>query len=337
MPEQKNTYRNKPQINLSYPSTGRMWLVSVCAFLSVLQSALSDDGNSLIIAGAAVFTAVIIELLLTVRLYGVSKIKDGSAVATALILSLLLPNQIHPVYAAFGAAFAVVIVKYSFGGLGSNWLNPALGGWLFIRFSWPSVFVKAVENSASEMIVSGFSSIDSSVTTFFNDTVLSVSGVQLPSGYINLLFFNNLGLIVDRGLFTLLLGTIIITALGINRGWVPLVFLSVYGFLIRFAGDAPGIFWNGDLLYGLFSGGTVAAAFILVAEPASGAKLWQGVLFSVVLGAVLSWFFRYRCMEYTGCIIALAIVNCFTPLIRLLEDKILFSHKKSGVLPENLL
>jgi electron transport complex protein RnfD len=337
MPEHKITYRNKPQINLSYPSTGRMWLVSVCAFLCALQSALTDDGNSLIIAGTTVFSAVLIELLLTVRQFGISKIKDGSAVATALILSLLLPNQIHPVYAAFGAAFAIVIVKYSFGGLGSNWLNPALGGWLFIRFSWPSVFVKAIENNVSEMIVSGLSSIDNSVTTFFNDTVLSATGVQLPSGYINLLFFNNSGLIVDRGLFTLLLGTIIITALGINRGWVPLVFLSVYGFFIRLAGDAPGIFWNGDLLYGLFSGGTVAAAFILAAEPASGAKLWQGVLFSVVLGAVLSWFFRYRCMEYSGCIIALALVNCFTPLIRLLEDKIFFSHKKSGVLPENLL
>jgi electron transport complex protein RnfD len=336
MPEQI-IFKQKPQINISYPSTGRMWLVSVCAFLCVLQSALTDNGQSLIIAVTTVLSAIIIELLLTGRQFGVSKIKDGSAAATAMILSLLLPNQIHPVYAAFGAAFAIVIVKYSFGGLGSNWLNPALGGWLFIRFSWPSVFVNAIENNAAEMTVSGLSSIDNSVTAFFNDTVFSFTGVQLPSGYVNLLFLNSPGMIIDRGLFTLLLGTVIITALGINRGWVPLVFLSVYGFLIRLAGDTPGIFWNGDLLYGLFSGGTIAAAFILAAEPASGAKLWQGILFSVVLGAVLSWFFRYRCMEYTGCLIALALVNCLTPLIRLLEDKIFFSRKNRGMIPENLL
>jgi len=337
MPEQELIVKQKPQINISYPSTGRMWLVSACAFLCVLQSALSDNGHSLIIAVTAVFFAVITELLLTWKQFGAFKIKDGSAAATALILSMLLPNQIHPVYAAFGAAFAIVIVKYSFGGVGSNWLNPALGGWLFIRFSWPSVFTKTIENHASEMTVSGFSALDSSVTAFFNDTVFSVTGVQLPSGYVNLLFSDSPGMIIDRGLFTLLLGTVVITALGINRGWIPPVFLSVYGFLIRFAGDAPGIFWNGDLLYGLFSGGTIAAAFILAAEPASGAKLWQGILFSVVLGAVLSWFFRYRCMEYTGCLIALALVNCLTPLIRLLEDKIFFSHKTDGVIPENLL
>ena len=337
MPEQKLSFKQNPQINISYPSSGRMWLVSACALLCVLQSALTDNGQSLIVAVTAVLSAMIIELLLTGRQFGVLKIKDGSSAATALILSMLLPNQVHPVYAAFGAAFAIVIVKYSFGGLGSNWLNPALGGWLFIRFSWPSVFVKTIENHASEMTVSGLSALDGSVTSFFNDTVLSVTGVQLPSGYINLLFLSSPGMIIDRGLFALLFGTIIITALGINRGWVPPVFLLVYGFLIRFAGDAPGIFWNGDLLYGIFSGGTIAAAFILATEPASGAKLWQGILFSVVLGAVLSWFFRYRCMEYTGCLIALALVNCLTPLIRLLEDKIFFSRKAGGVISENLL
>jgi electron transport complex protein RnfD len=337
MAEQIIIFKQKPQINISYPSIGRMWLVSVCALLCILQSALNDNGQSLIIAATAVFTAVIIELLLTAKQFGVSRIKDGSAVASALILSLLLPNNIHPVYAAFGAAFAIVIVKYSFGGLGSNWLNPALGGWLFIRFSWPSVFANAIENNATEMTVSGLSAVDNTVTAFFNDTVFSITGVQLPSGYVSLLFMDNPGMIVDRGLFTLLLGTIFITALGINRGWIPLVYLSVYGFLIRFAGDAPGIFWNGDLLYGIFSGGTIAAAFILAAEPGSGAKLWQGVFFSVVLGAVLSWFFRYRCMEYSGCLIALALVNCLMPLIRLVEDKIFFSRKNNGMILENLL
>jgi electron transport complex protein RnfD len=337
MPEQKIIFKHKPQINISYPSTGRMWLVSGCAFFCVLQSALTDNGQSLIIAVTAVFSAILIELLLTWRHFGVSKIRDGSAAATALIFSLLLPNQIHPVYAMFGAAFAIVVVKYSFGGLGSNWLNPALGGWLFIRFSWPSVFAEALENHASEITTSGLSALDASVTAFFNNTVFSITGIQLPSGYVNLLFFNSPGMIIDRGLFTLLLGTIIITALGINRGWVPLVFLSVYGFLVRLAGDTAGIFWNGDLLYGIFSGGVVAAAFILAAEPASGAKLWQGVLFNVTFGAVLSWFFRYRCMDYTGCLIALALVNCFTPLIRLIEDKIFFLRKSRGMIPENSL
>ena len=326
MPEQKLILRQKPQINISCPSISRMWLVCGVCLLCVIQSSFTDGGKSLAIAITAFFTALLVEFLLTRRKSGTAKIKDGSAAATAMILSILLPNQINPVYAAFGAAFAIVVVKYTFGGLGANWLNPALGGWLFIRFSWPSAFTQALSNSSSsvnEMILAhDVSAFDNSISSFFNNTIFSAAGVQLPSGYIDLLFSSSPGIITDRGLFALLAGTLVITALGINRGWIPVVFLFIYGFLIRAAGNLSLGAWNGDVLYGLFSGGTIAAAFILAAEPSSGAKFKPGVLFAVILSAVFSWFFRYSCMEYTGCLIALALVNCLTPLIRFVEDKL---------------
>ena len=338
MPEQKMIFSHKPQISISVSSTARMWLVSLCAFLCVLQSALSDEGRSLIVAFTSFFSAVLIELLLTCKKYKFKKIFDGSAAATAMILSLLLPNQIHPVYVFFGAAFAVAVVKYSFGGLGSNWLNPALGGWLFIRFSWPSVFKHENMPSVSEISLSGdFNSAASSITDFLNSNILQAAGVQLPSGYVDLFLASSPGIITDRGLFALLIGTIIITAIGINRGWIPLVFLSVYGLLIQMAGDVNGVLWNGDMLYGIFSGGTIAAAFILSAEPASSAKLKGSILLTVVLGAILSWFFRYKCMEYSGCFFALALVNCITPMIRVIEDKFFLSGKTSDKIPESLI
>ncbi|MDR1838529.1 MAG: RnfABCDGE type electron transport complex subunit D [Treponema sp.] len=341
MSEQKMILTHKPQLNISYPSSGRMWLISGCASLCVVQSSISDGGRTLIPVFTALFFALFIEYLLTWRNYGTAKIKDGSAAATALVLSILLPNQIPPVYAAFGAAFAIVVVKHSFGGLGSNWLNPALGGWLFIRFSWPAAFANALEKTASSItemnVTSGLSAFDNHITDFLNNSIFSVAGVHLPSGYIDLLFYNGNSIIADRGLFFLLIGTIVITAAGINRGWIPLAFLAAYGFLVRFAADAAGQFWNGDLLYGIFSGGTIAAAFILAAEPASSAKLKSGILFTVILGAFLSWFFRYRCLEYSGCFIAVAIVNCFTPLVKYAEENFLLYRKNREKFQENAL
>jgi len=339
--EQKMFFFHKPQITISCPSTGRMWIVCSCALLCILQSSLGDGGKSLVIAFTALITAVFVEFLLTWRSSGAGKILDGSAAATALILTMMLPNQIHPVYAAFGSAFAITVIKYSFGGLGSNWLNPALGGWLFIRFSWPVAFSNALRNaevSVSEMMLtSDISVIDKSITEILNSSVFSIAQVQMPSGYIDLVLNNNPGIITDRGIFMLLIGTVIITAVKINRGWVPLLFLAVYGFLIRFAGDSSVVFWNGDILYGFFSGGTIAAAFILAAEPSSSAKLKPGIVVSIVLAAVLSWFFRYKCLEYTGVFIALALVNCFTPIIRLVEEKIFLNRGKRSKFQENLL
>jgi electron transport complex protein RnfD len=339
VPENKNIFLYKPQINISYSSAGRMWLVFLCAFACVIQSAISDGGVSLIPAFTAIAAALLTEFLLTWKQHGSSKILDGSAAATAMILVLMLPNVINPVYAALGVIFAIAVVKFCFGGLGSNWLNPALGGWLFIKFSWPNAFANALGETSSFITEIGgttdISALDNSVTEILNSSVFSIVGVQLPSGYIDLLFYNSPAIIADRGLFILIIGTIFITATGINRGWIPLVFLTVFGFLVKFAGDISGLAWNGDLLYGLFSGGTILAAFILAAEPASSAKLRTGVFVTVVLGAVLSWFFRYKGGEYFGCFIALALVNCFTPLVKLAEERLLISNKDRGKFQEN--
>ncbi|MCL2214634.1 MAG: RnfABCDGE type electron transport complex subunit D [Treponema sp.] len=328
MPDKIAMFLGKPQINISCPSSSRMWLIFGCAFACVLQSSFGDGGKSLVIAFTALLTAVLTELLLTYRKSRITTIKDGSAAASAMILVLLLPNQIHPVYVFFGTAFSVAVIKYSFGGLGSNWFNPAIGGWLFIRYSWPSAFILGERHSSVTEITfsQDISALDYSISDFLNNSIFSTPGVQIPPGYIDLLFFNGPGIITDRGILALLIGTIVITAIGINRGWIPLVFLTVYILLIRFAGDINGLLWNGDMLYGFFSGGTITAAFILAAEPASGAKLRGGVLFTVILSSVLSWFFRYKCMEYTGCFIALALTNCFTPLVRVIEDKYFLSR-----------
>jgi electron transport complex protein RnfD len=151
-----------------------MWLVSLCALLAIVQSSLKDSCASLIMAITAVIAAVLTESLIYFRTENSGMIKDGSAVTSALILVLLLPNQLHPIYAAMGAVFAMAVVKHSFGGLGANWMNPAIGGWLFVRFSWSSVFNKALELSPCAVLAegmrNGLSAPDGSVLEILNLT-----------------------------------------------------------------------------------------------------------------------------------------------------------------------
>jgi electron transport complex protein RnfD len=335
-----------------------MWLISVCSFLVVIQSALSDSGASLVIALCALCSAVLTELLISYRKGGFAKIKDGSAAASALIFALLLPNRIHPVYAVLGAAFAIVVVKHSFGGLGSNWLNPAIGGWLFLRFSWPEVFSKALAGSplslVSESMRNGFAdprnsplglirlsgagnfsgnagSLDMTISSFLNNTFFSFFGAELPPGYIDLLVSGGApGIIADRGILALLLGTIVITALQVSRSWIPAAYLGLFGILVRIFGDLPfeGLLFNGDVLFAFFSGATLIAAFVLMAEPVTGAKSKAGILFTVLLGAFLSWVFRYKGLEFYGAFFAAALVNALTPAIRSFEGKWFYSRKE---------
>jgi electron transport complex protein RnfD len=341
----------KPQVNISRPTAGRMWLICLCAAPAIVQSGLSDGGRSLIIAAAALAAAVLVELLLTWKTGGFEKIKDGSAAASALVFSLLLPNQIHPVYAGLGAAFAMSVVKYSFGGLGSNWMNPSLGGWLFVRFSWPGFFDRALEGSplavfheglragvsgaqGSILKISGVdqfagaaSALDGVVRDFFNGRIFSLAGAELPPGYIDLLVSRSPGIIADRGLLALLAGTIVIAAARVGRAWIPGAFLGVFGLLVRAFGALPygGPPGQGDILFAFFSGGTFAAAFLLAADPVTGAKSNAGALAAAVLAALLAWFFRCQGLEPYGAFFAVALVNAFSPLIRSLERRLLYA------------
>jgi electron transport complex protein RnfD len=318
----------KPQVNISRSTQARMWLVCFCAVLAVVQSSLSDSGVSLIIALTVLASGFLAELLITYQTSSFEKLKDGSTAASALILALMLPNKIHPVYALFGIIFSIAVVKYSFGGLGSNWLNPSLGGWLFIRFSWPGVFKAALEGD--EFIANP---IGEAFGSFLNRTIFSLLGVELPSGYAELLFHRGPGIIADRGLLALLLGTVIIFAFRLSRSWIPAAYLGVFSLLVLAFGEFGGEYWKGDLLMALFSGGTILAAFILVSDPATGAKSWVGILACALLSGFLAWLFRYGGSEMYGAFFAIGLVNAITPMVRFIERRFLYSNvlSKRGI------
>jgi electron transport complex protein RnfD len=325
-----------------------MWLIFGCALAAIVYSAAGDGFASLSIAAAALTAALFSEALalhfgrlwssstvstapggpLGTRIPGGGpltgkntggRIADGSAAASAAIFILLLPNSLNPVYAILGALFAMLLVKFSFGGLGANWVNPALGAWLFLRISWPALF----NQMPQEFQGGGGSGMDAAVRGFFNRTLFSFTGAELPAGYVDLfLGLRGEGVIADRGLPVLILGTILLISIKVSRAWIPAVYLGVYAFMVRVFGVFDGALGEGDVLYCLFSGGTLAAAFFLAAEPATGAKSTAGMLAASVLSAVLAFLFRYRGADPYGAFPAAALVNAAVPLIRRLESRI---------------
>jgi electron transport complex protein RnfD len=345
------TLFQKPQVNLARSTTDRMWLLCAVAFLAVFQSSLDDSFRSLFLAAAVLAGALVVELLFNLKDRYWS-IGDGSAAASAMVLALLLPNQLNPLFGFLGAAFATAVIKHSYGGLGSNWVNPAAGGWLFIRTAWPSAFNGSLENSQlvrlavsvkqgledplgsplSMLKINGWQSspLDSLLSGFFNNTVFSVTGTRLPEGYLSFFSAPGPGIIADRGLFFLVLGTMIFAASRSFRFWVPAAFLVVYSLLLRIFGALPfgGGLWNGDVLFGLLSGGTVAAAFILLTDPATGPKSSPGYLVYVSLTALFAFLFRFSGNEPYGVVQAVLLGNVLVPLIRRLENKLYYEKRR---------
>jgi electron transport complex protein RnfD len=341
-----------------------MWQVSLCAGLAVIQSSLTDNGASLMIAFAALSGAILSELLLNLKPRG-SSVLDGSAAASALVFSLLLPNTFPPALAFLASIFAMAVIKYSFGGLGANWVNPAAGAWLFARVSWPSAFEEALKDSPLTVLsalsrggeisphdsplsllamngvnfvpdVSSLSGPDAiigaggeSIITFLNRTIFSLLDTRLPVEYASLFAPRFPAIIADRGLLCLLAGTIVIIAFQASRAWLPALFLFVYAFLVRvfgasLHGGAPG---NGDILFGICSGGIIAAVFLLNADPVTAPKSRRGKAAAAVLAAILTFLFRYVSFEPYGAFFAATLINVLVLLIRRIETRLLYQRK----------
>jgi electron transport complex protein RnfD len=341
-----------------------MWVVNLCAGLAVIQSALTDNGASLMIAIAALSGAILMEFLLNRKLRR-SPVFDGSASASALVFSLLLPNTFPPLLAFLASVFAITVIKYSFGGLGANWVNPAVGAWLFARVSWPAAFEEALKDSPLTVLsalsrggeilphdsplsllamngvnfvpdVSSLSGLDAiiaagaeSTVTFLNRTIFSLLNARLPIEYASLFAPRFPAIIADRGLFCLLAGTIIITAFQASRIWLPVLFLLVYAFLVRvfgaaLHGGAPG---DGDILFGICSGGIIAAVFLLNADPVTAPKSRGGKAAAAVLAAILTFLFRYMSFEPYGAFFAAALINVLVLLFRRIETRLFYQRE----------
>ena len=313
----------KPLVHFSSSTSTRMWMVSFCSFLVILQSSLSDSFYSLILALTVTLAAFLTEFFILYFKNGKTVfIKDGSVAVTALVFTLLLPNRMPLPFAVLGVIFGVGIIKHCFGGLGSNWLNPAAGAWLFMRLSWPGVFNQALNFSVlslpEETVTAGFMD---NVFSFLNNTVLTLFRAEIPASYTSLFVSTQPGIIADRGVFALLLGTILITAFRATRSLIPAVWIAVFGFFTFMAGALPsgGGWWNGDILFAFLTGGTMAAAFILAAEPVTSAKSKCGVIVSAIAGGFLAWFFRFPGAEAYGAIISVLVINALLPFIRYIK------------------
>ena len=99
---------------------------------------------------------------------------DLSCVVTGILLALNLPSTINPLMAVFGAIVAIVVVKQMFGGIGQNFVNPALTGRIILLNSFPSRMTHWVQPF-------DYAAGPDAVTTATPLGILKEGGGELPS------------------------------------------------------------------------------------------------------------------------------------------------------------
>lgn len=142
--------------------------------------------RALLITLVAVATALITEHIIAVfMLKRKSPVGDLSAVVTGLLIAFNVPVGIDPSKVIIGTVFAVGVAKWAFGGLGANFINPALAGRAFILASHPAQMTGTIFGKITQGVLgNNVLTVSSSDTTVANQ--LQLTGEAIDTSFVNI-------------------------------------------------------------------------------------------------------------------------------------------------------
>lgn len=291
-------------------TTQRVMLDVIIALLPAFIAGTIIFGlRSLAVVLACVATAVLSEFLFNLAAKKEQTVGDLSAVVTGLILGLSL-HAAAPIWmCVIGSAFAIVIVKCFFGGLGCNFANPAVTGRIVIFIAYAS----ALGGGALPKIA-GFG--DSALASGATPLDAYKNGGALPT-LLDMLFGIHGGAIGETCIVAILIGFLYLVIRKIISPEVPLVFIgTVFLFALIFTGSFYGALFH-ILAGGLFYG----AVFMATDYVTSPITRFGRIIFAFGCG-VITVLVRFFGSYPEGVSFAILFMNILSPYIEKWTAKI---------------
>jgi electron transport complex protein RnfD len=230
-------------------------------------------------------------------------IGDYSAAVTGLLLAFNLPPSIPLWIAAVGGVFAIIIVKQLFGGIGHNFMNPALAARAFLLASWP------VQMTLWTSPIDGVSS--ATPLALIKKGAEAVDGV-LPS-YMSLFSGNVAGCIGETSVIALLLGAAYLFYKRVIMPIIPLGFIATVAIMTWILGGNS--LFTGDVLYHILSGGLMLGAFFMATDYATTPSTMKGMLVFGIGCGLLTSIIRLYGGYPEGVSYSILLMNVAAPLI----------------------
>ena len=271
-----------------------MYTVILALLPAAVVGVIRFGMNALVTILISVATAVLTEFVFDRICRKENTIKDGSAALTGLLLALCLPASVPFYIPLLGSLFAVLIAKNFFGGLGKNFINPALAGrcFLLISFSQTMTAYKIDGVASATPLATLAAGNTTNITSMFLGTANGVIGSSACA---------------------LLVGGLALWALDVITWEIPVSVIGSFTlFMALFGGQG---FDPKFLLAHILGGGLLMGAFFMatdyVTSPVTGAGR---IVFGCIVG-VFGAMFRVLGSAADSFSYAIIISNLFVPLI----------------------
>ena len=302
--------------------------------IQILILAITADFYALLNITAAVMGVLCVENLL--RYLASSKLSLSlEMIISGLLIGFFMPTGIGFIFVFILSAFSVFIVKTVFGGTGRNWLNPVAFAVCAAYISRPEAFPPLISDFSllrekgsifALMEANGLLKLktDFAVTSALNSLLLHGVGVTLPEGYISLFLNSTSSIPAFRYNIITLMSSIILFSIRVADYILPAFFLTTYAILVWTFGMVPvsNIYFTGDILSAVLTGGVLFAAFFVMTEPASSPKTKYGKAMSGFFTGLFAFFICAHGASPAGIFFAIILSNVISPLIEKLEVKI---------------
>ncbi len=277
-------------------TTGNIMLCVILALLPTTFFGIYNFGvRALVLILVTVAAAVLSETIFNKICKKKNTIRDLSAVVTGLLLALNLPVSAPWWIGVIGGAFAIVVVKMLFGGLGQNFMNPALGARCFLLISFTSIM--------TNFECDGYTGATPLASLKAGEQVDTVS----------MIIGKTAGTIGETSMIAILIGACILLFVGAIDLKIPFSYLGSFAvFLILFSGHG----WSPSYISAqLAGGGLMLGAFFMATDYVTRPITKRGqYVYGIILG-ILTGIFRIYGASAEGVSYAIILGNLLVPLI----------------------
>lgn len=292
--------------------TSRVMLDVLIALMPALVAATIIFGNDALLRCLfSVAACVLLEYLWNKLMKKEQTIRDHSAAVTGLLLAFNVPAGL-PYWELFvGDFIAIVIVKMLFGGLGCNFLNPALVGRVSLMVSFPAdmtQYVTSVYKSGAEVVTSVTGTAEAAVDALTGATPLAVAKDLTGGNFMTLLLGQHGGVLGETCALALLIGGVYLVVRKVIKPIIPLCFMgSCALFTFLFGGAAP--------LMSLFMGGMMLGSIYMATDYVTSPITDKGkIIFGLGCG-FLTACIRCFASATEGVSFAILLMNLLVPYI----------------------
>ena len=262
-----------------------------------------------ILVAACVLSAVLFEFLYQYFMKKKVTVLDFSAVVTGLLLALNLPPTLPVWMGVLGSGFAIIIVKQLFGGLGQNFMNPALAARCFLLLSFTRHMTTFVYDGATYA------------------TPLALHKMGLPVEIKDMFFGYTAGTIGETSTLALLIGAAYLLIKRVISPKIPVFYIGSFAICIALYGWSQDVLSVTDYtLAHLCGGGLMLGAWFMATDYVTSPITSKGkIIYGIMLG-LLTFVLRIFGSSAEGVSYAIIISNLFVPIIEKITAPKSFGH-----------